>query len=419
MNERNETFYRKFRAEVAAGGAATDVEQGTSGPWSLFAVALIVAALGLLALINIWTFLFVVGILISIFLHEMGHFVTARRTGMKVTQFFMGFGPRLWSTKRNDVEYGFRAIPLGAFVRIIGMNNLDEVDPEDEPRAYRSKPYPQRMLVITAGSLMHLVIAVTLLFSVYLVWGRQEETGVVRVVAPPAVGSPATVVGLQEGDVIVAFDGVAMTERDQFINAIQSHEPGDVVVIDIERDGVPSTVEIGLGNNPNRPGVAYLGVSSDSVDFVPQSALAAFGHGFGDLGDAALSSVRGVFTVLNPVNMWEHLSGESDDPSTRPATLVGASQVAGFAGDQEGLKAVLLLLAGVNVFVAVFNMFPLLPFDGGHAAIATYERIRSRPGRAYHADVSKMVPVATVVVGLLAMLLFTGLYLEITDPLGG
>jgi membrane-associated protease RseP (regulator of RpoE activity) len=419
MNERNETFYRKFRAEMAAGGAATDVEQGTNGPWSLFGVALILAALGLLALVNIWTFLFVVGILISIFLHEMGHFVTARRTGMKVTQFFMGFGPRIWSTKRSDIEYGLRAIPLGAFVRIIGMNNLDEVDPQDEPRAYRSKPYPHRMLVITAGSMMHLVIAVTLLFTVYLVWGRQEETGVVRIVAPPAVGSPATVVGLQEGDVIVAFDGVAMTERDQLIDAIQSHEPGDVVVIDIERDGVPSTLEVGLGNNPNRPGVAYLGVSSDSIDFVPQSALDALGHGVGDLGEAAITSVRGVFTVLNPVNMWEHLSGEETDPQTRPATLVGASQVAGFAGDEEGLKAVLLLLAGVNVFVAVFNMFPLLPFDGGHAAIATYERIRSRRGRPYHADVSKMVPVATVVVGLLAMLLFTGLYLEITDPLGG
>jgi membrane-associated protease RseP (regulator of RpoE activity) len=92
--------------------------------------------------------------------------------------------------------------------------------------------------------------------------------------------------------------------------------------------------------------------------------------------------------------------------------------VGGSIGESDGLKGILALLASVNVFVGVFNMFPLLPFDGGHAAIATYERIRSRKGRRYQADINKMVPVATAVVGLLALLLFTGLYLDITQPLG-
>ena len=106
--------------------------------------------------------------LISIFLHETGHFVTARLTGMKATQFFLGFGPRLWSFRRGETEYGVRALPLGAFVRIIGMNNIDEVPPADEARTYRQQSYPRRLLVISAGSIMHMLIAIVLLFAVYV-----------------------------------------------------------------------------------------------------------------------------------------------------------------------------------------------------------------------------------------------------------
>jgi membrane-associated protease RseP (regulator of RpoE activity) len=125
-----------------------------------------------------------------------------------------------------------------------------------------------------------------------------------------------------------------------------------------------------------------------------------------------------VFVVLNPVNIFNSVVDDKADPATRPGTVVGASQLGGEIGRQDGLKGVLLLLASVNVFVGVFNMFPLLPFDGGHAAIATYERFRSRRNKAYRADVGKMVPVATMVVGLLAMLLVVGLYLDLTQPIG-
>ena len=113
-----------------------------------------------LAITNIWSFVLVIGLLVSVFLHEVGHFVTAGWAGMKRTQFFMGFGPKLWSTHRNGVEYGVRALPLGAFVRIVGMNNLDPVEPGDEKVAYSSKPYRWRLLVITAGSIMHVIIEI-------------------------------------------------------------------------------------------------------------------------------------------------------------------------------------------------------------------------------------------------------------------
>ena len=167
------SFYNKFRDEIVAGGDTTDQPKRINDKrTSLIAGLVLLASIVWLGVSSPWTFVFVVGLLISVFLHEMGHFVTARRTGMKVTQFFMGFGPRLWSMQRGEVEYGMRALPLGAFVRIVGMNNLDECDPADESRAYRAQSYPKRLLVITAGSLMHGVIALVLFFGVYATSGR-------------------------------------------------------------------------------------------------------------------------------------------------------------------------------------------------------------------------------------------------------
>jgi membrane-associated protease RseP (regulator of RpoE activity) len=122
--------------------------------------------------------------------------------------------------------------------------------------------------------------------------------------------------------------------------------------------------------------------------------------------------------VLNPVNIWEHLSGESDDITTRPTTLVGVTQVSASVGEAEGLIGVLYLLAILNVFVGVFNMFPLLPLDGGHAAVATYERVREgRSRRRYFADVERLMPFAMGVIVVLLLLFMSGLYLDISKPL--
>ena len=173
------TRFDRFRGEVMAGGAVTE-RSGDEEPFG-GGQAGAIAGLGIVGLFvwlgftNRWMLLFAVGILVSVFLHELGHFVTARLTGMKATQFFIGFGPRLWSFHRGETEYGVRLLPLGAFVRIIGMNNLDDVPPADEARTYRQKSYPRRMLVITAGSLMHLLIAIALLFGVFAIHGKLVE----------------------------------------------------------------------------------------------------------------------------------------------------------------------------------------------------------------------------------------------------
>lgn len=414
-------LYSRFRAEVAAGGGAGNITP-RDNPWVGRLVG--IGVLGLLIWLGVrspWTLLFVAGLLLSVFLHEVGHFVTARRTGMKATQFFMGFGPRLWSRHHNGVEYGFRALPLGAYVRIIGMNNLDEVEPRDEPYAYRNKSYPRRLLVITAGSLMHLVIGMLLFVGVYSIGGHQRETGKVTVdLVATAAGSqpsPAELAGIRAGDVVTSFDGVVVTSRTELVDNIVKAQPGDVVEVGVLRDGTSRTFTVTLGANPVDATVAYLGVATSSLGSVRLGPLEAVTQGLSDIGDTISQSVKGLGTVLNPVNTIEHLRDEDADQTTRPTTVVGISQVSGDIGRNSGASGVLLLMANLNIFVGVFNMFPLLPFDGGHAAIATYERLRSRKGKPYHADVSKMMPVTTVVVAILLFLMVSGLYLDVVRPL--
>ena len=413
------SIYSKFRNEIAAGGAVDDqdvVKNSAMTTWST--VVIVVGLLAWLGVKNPWSLLFVVGLIVSVFLHELGHFVIERRSGMKVTQFYMGFGPRVWSTKRGEVEFGVRALPIGAFVRIVGMNNLDECDPADEPRAYRQQSYPKRIFVITAGSIMHMVIAATLFIGVYATAGRFGDTKELLIYGAPASGSPAEEIGLQDGDQILAINSTKIASRVELVETIVAFKPGDTVEVEIQREGRVLSRRAKLISNPANPQIAFLGVSTDSYKYVRQNVFGAVRYGLTDVVTVARASVTGVFVVINPANIIANVVAAEPDPLTRPTTVVGASQVGGEIGRSEGLKGILIMLASVNVFVGVFNMLPLLPFDGGHAAIATYERFRSRRGRVYRADVGKMVPVATTVVALLVMLLFAGLYLDVTSPLG-
>ena len=419
------TRYDRFRDEVMAGGSVTERDPADEpfggGSAGALAGLAIVGLFVWLGVTNRWMLVFALGILVSVFLHELGHFLTARLTGMKATQFFIGFGPRLWSFHRGETEYGVRVLPLGAFVRIIGMNNLDEVPPADEARTYRQKSYPRRMLVITAGSLMHLLIAIVLLFGVFATRGQLVDRTGAQVV-DIAADSGAEAAGIRSRDVILSIGGVAIEDGDLGA-AVREADPGDTVDIVVERDGEQLTVAATLGENPTPGalfGTALLGVTSrGATEWEEQSVAEAGRATFTDLFPATWESTKGIVQVLNPINIVEHLRGESDDLRTRPTTIVGVTQVSGDVGEMEGLAGILYLLAILNVFVGVFNMFPLLPLDGGHAAIATYERIREigRGGRRYFTDVARLMPFTMGVIAILFFLFMSGLYLDITKPL--
>jgi membrane-associated protease RseP (regulator of RpoE activity) len=367
----------RFKNEVVAGGSVHEQpDDELAGGWrGALGVAAIIGLLVWLAAVNIWWFVFVVGVLIAVFMHELGHFVTARWTGMRATQFFIGFGPRLWSFRRGETEYGVRALPLGAFVRIIGMNNMDEVPAVDEARTYRAKSYPKRMLVITAGSLMHVFMAIALLFVVYVVDGEMvmRDGAEISFVEP---SGPAASAGLREGDVVVAIDGRTVSNSAAMGEQIRQNAPGDVVDFEVVRNGSTVVVPVGLGANTdeNSPlfGLPYIGVGSSGVfETIEHGVAGAAVNSVTDIFPVAWESTKGVIKVLNPVNIVSHLAGTNDDITTRPTTLVGVTGLSDDVAESQGFMGVLYLLAVLNVFVGVFNMFPLLPLDGGHAAIAT------------------------------------------------
>jgi len=411
----------KFTSEIMAGGAVTEnleadeLAGGVQGALSMLAVFGLFAWLGFA---NFWIFVFVVGVVISIFLHELGHYLTAKWTGMKVTQFFLFFGPRLWSFRRGETEYGVRALPLGAFVRIIGMNRMDEVDLGDEARAYHQKSFPRRLLVISAGSLMHMLIAVTLLFGVYAIAGEDTVRDGVEV-QTLVDGGAAQSAGVLAGDIVRSVDGESFTGANQFGELIRANDPGDAITLTVLRNGVEESISVTLGSNDT--GGALIGVSSSSIfETIDHSLPAAAGNAVADIVPFSWESAKGVVKVLNPVNIITHLTGSNDDQTSRPTTLVGVAAISDDVGESSGWAGMLLLLAVLNVFVGVFNMFPLLPLDGGHAAIALYERVREgvRGGKQrYFADVERLMPFAMGVVTVLAMLMFAGLYLDITKPL--
>ncbi len=406
--------FDRVKVEVVSGGTQS-AEQPAQASRSTMIVGTLawIALFIVLGILSPWMVVFVLGLAVSIMLHEMGHFWTARKSGMKATQFFLGFGPRVWSTHRNGVEYGVRAIPLGGFVKIIGMTNVDEVAPQDEPATYRQGTYARRMWVITAGSVMHMIIAVVLIVIVFSVWGRVEESGVVRI-AWVSDGSPAQAAGIEKGDIIATVNGASVTVADEWRTQLAATPPGEEMTLGVIRDGVGLTVEATLIQNPDTDVTrGYLGVSPYSDDRVQQSLGDALTEGPRDLVTGVGQAITGVAKVINPVNVWGHLMGTNNDRTSRPGTIVGATKISDDIGEFDGWAGMLSLLASLNVSVGVFNMFPLLPLDGGHAAIATYERIRSRRGKRYYADVNKLMPVAALCIALLAFMFLTGLYLDI------
>ena len=364
-------------------------------------------------------------IIAIVMLHEFGHFVTAKWAGMKVTEYFFGFGPRLWSIRKGETEYGIKAIPVGGYVRILGMNNLEQVDPADEARTYRQKSYPRRLSVAVAGSTMHFVLAFLLLLVLWTAVGVPKATtkvGTIFGAGPKSSDlSPAQKAGFQRNDHVLAVDGHVVHKWDDIKPYIQSHENKPIEFIVQRGDHLLKLTATPAKIVIEKNEAVAVGIAPKEV---PQKvgvpiALWNSGRDLGHYTWATFGAFGSVFTPSHLKDYTEQLSGRgavSGKEAERPVSVVGFVRVAGQAAEHGWLDLLVLLIL-INIFIGIFNMVPLLPLDGGHVAIATYERIRSRKGRRYQADVAKLLPLTAAVVSVLLLLGAMTIYLDIVRPI--
>jgi membrane-associated protease RseP (regulator of RpoE activity) len=376
--------------------------------------------------------IFVAALLISIMLHEAGHFVTAKAFGMKATQFFLGFGTTIWSRVRGETEYGIKALPVGGFVKITGMTSIDEVTPADEPRSFRNKPGWQRLIVLAAGSFMHFALAFVLLFvlaaGIGLASANSATVAVLKCVpatktAACAAGdqaSPAVRGGLRSGDTIVAVAGRPVRNWDQLGQLIRGQPPGKPVPFTIVRNGHRLIKLITLAAVGWHSG-SFLGISP-TLSFQrasPGGALSYAGTEFGAMTSQSVSAAARLPAAIPYLFAKDRGHG----PGGQVTSVVGAADVtgqvvAGGIGWQQKAATVLLIIASLNIFVGAFNMLPLLPLDGGHVAVVIFERARALLARLRRrpdpgpVNMQRLVPVS---VGVFALLVGLGMLLILAD----
>jgi membrane-associated protease RseP (regulator of RpoE activity) len=383
--------------------------------------------------------IFVVAILVSVILHEAGHFLTAKKFGMQATQFFIGFGPTLWSTTRGETEYGVKALPFGAFVRITGMTTLDEVEPENEPRSMRNKPAWQRAIVMVAGSFMHFALAFVLLLALALGIGHINESantnaiGAVSACVPASLkaydagscagskgSSPAKAAGIKAGDTIIAVGGRPVHNWTQLGVAIRAQPTGKPVPVAVLRNGKRITLEATPARIPGCKG-SCLGIGEAVVfqRYSPVGAVAFAGSAFGEV----LVGSADAFAKLPAALPDLFKKNRSKTPAGDVSSVVGAADIAGQAVSSGGgwrysVSDLLLIIISLNIFIGAFNLLPLLPLDGGHLAVIFYERIRAWLARLRGkpdpglVDMQRLVPVS---VGVFGLLIGLGLLLMAAD----
>ncbi len=372
------------------------------------------ATLGVLA--------FVIGLLLSVMLHEAGHFLTARRYGMKATHFFVGFGPTLWSTKRGETEYGVKAIPAGGFVKIVGMTPLEELEPGDEERAFYRQPARRKTVVLAAGSTVHFILCVVLVAFAVAVFGVQKESAPTLtaistcVVDDPAAAcsagaapGPAKAAGLQPGDVVTAVDGVDVSGSTDLVTRVKA-SAGTQIRLTVLRDKQVRVVTV-TPKQVTRPGApAPIGAIGVSI---------AANYSYQHFGPVGVVRETGAMLKLLVTGTWETLTHKLGtissvySPDRDPSGFIGVVGVGRISGEiaqapvsiTDKLNGIVLLLAGLNLFVGVFNLLPLLPLDGGHIAVVWFEQVRDRlrrikgyRGELQRVDMNKLMPLTFAVV---------------------
>jgi membrane-associated protease RseP (regulator of RpoE activity) len=389
--------------------------------------------------------LFVVALLTSIVLHEAGHMVCARWSGGKVTEFFVGFGPRLWSFRRGGTEYGVKAIPAGGYVKIVGMTELEEIEPEDEPYALYHKPARWRLLTLSAGSITHFIIGVLLFLLIPLAFGEltQDLTGTVGSVSAcysttkaagtcnPATdpASPAAKAGLRAGDKIVAVNGATASSWNDVVNQLHTLKSGTTYQLTYVRGGARHTVSITpvTGNVAESGPVSLstmIGITAPNAVTIHPGLVTSLDDGFRMFGSAVVNSVRGIGQIPGDIpKLFDSTVNHAARSDTSPVGVVGMAQVGGQVFGQHQFSEYLAIIAAINVFIGLFNLLPILPLDGGHIAVLIYEVARRRvlrlfgradPGRV---DLNKLLPIAYMFLILFVGLTVLLLAADISNPI--
>ncbi len=391
--------------------------------------------------------LFALAILLSVALHECGHMWAARATGMKVRRYFVGFGPTLWSTTRpnklGSTEYGVKAIPLGGFCDIAGMTSVDQLAPEDEQYAmYRQKTW-KRVAVLFAGPAMNFVIGLVLVYGIALVWGLPNlhpptsamvgETSCVKAeTVRGELGTctgigPAAVAGIQAGDVVVKVGSTPVATFEEMVTAgrkasgptpftVQRSTDGSSTAFETIVDVTPTkrwVAPAGGGDATGPVDVGSIGIAAAQFGPTHYNALSAVPGTFAFTGDLAVLLGKSLLAIPTKIGALVHaIGGGERDPET-PISVVGASIIGGDTVDHGLWVAFWFFLAQLNFVLGAINLVPLLPFDGGHIAVAVYEKIRNliRSARgvipAGPVDYTKLMPatyvILVVVVGYMAL----------------
>ena len=389
--------------------------------------------------------LFALGIAFTIALHEWGHFTAARYYGMKVRRFFVGFGPEVFSFQRGETVYGLKAIPLGGFCDIVGMTNQDEVDPEDEPRAMRNKPWWQRIIVLLGGIIMNLLIALIILYGLAVTSGLPNQNpdttavvGEVGCVAPrqldaknlaPCTGSgPAAAGGVKSGDRIVGVDSTSLQSFEQLREYVKTR-PNQTITLHVERGDQKLDLSVAvesasrLDETGREHTVGAIGVTSKPVElFVSYGPVTAIGATAGFAGSLVTATLDGLasFPAKLPGVVASIFGAERE--ADGPISVVGASHVGGVLAEHSAWPMFFLLLASLNFFLAFFNLVPLPPLDGGHIAVVLYERVRDfvrkLRGLAPMGPVNydKLIPLTVAVAALLAGVGIIVIVADIVSP---
>jgi len=353
-----------------------------------------------------WLFgvvLFALGICLSVALHEAGHMVAAKSFGMKVRRYFIGFGPRIWSFRRGETEYGLKAIPLGGFCDIAGMTAMDEVTESEAPRAMWRYSTWKRVVVMSAGSITHFALGFLILYVMATTMGLPNISGTPVVSSIDCAAatqdaktgeyskctasdpSPARDAGIRAGDEIISVDGQRTPTWTDVVGKIKDLRGAHTIVV--RRDGVERSAVVDIpavqrvaadakagADNNKLVTVGAIGVRSTPV--YQYNAATAFGGAAGFTGDMFVRTWQGLMAFPQKIpKVIQAIGGGERDPDT-PVSVVGASIIGGDAGQAGGWEVFLLLLASLNFFVGGFNLLPLLPLDGGHIAVTLYEKVR-------------------------------------------